>query len=215
MQDLVIEKSKEMQEFAQANGLKEALLVTDDVVEKADCFFIDGTKSKGIRKDIQRTRHKFCLIAVLGSPERNREILEACPDVLLSPHFAAGKDFMKVRNAGLDSVTCKIAAKNKISIGIDFSEILKAQEQEREILIGRIMQNIRLCRKYKVKMLIATFASSVLEMRSAHDLQAFAQALGMTPKEAQDALHEAGRILMRNQEKKHPSYVSDGIRIVE
>ena len=67
----------------------------------------------------------------------------------------------------------------------------------------------------KVKMLIATFASSVLEMRSAHDLQAFAQALGMTPKEAQDALHEAGRILMRNQEKKHPSYVSDGIRIVE
>lgn len=215
MYDIVIEKNKEMQSFAQANGFKGTLLATDDLQEKADCFFIDGTKSKGLRTDIQRARNKFGLVAVLGNPERNREILEACPDILLSPHFAAGKDFMKARNAGLDSVTCKIAAKNKISMGIDISEILHTGNEEREILLGRIMQNIRLCRKYKVKILLASFASSVLEMRSALDLGSFGQAIGMTPKEAQDALEEAERILQRNEERKSQDYVSEGIRVVE
>ncbi len=204
-----------MQAFAQANGFKGAFLATDSIQEKADCFFIDGMKCRDCRKEIQRAKHKSNLVMVLGSPDKNREILEACPDVLLSPHFAAGKDFMKARNAGLDSVTFKIAAKNKVAIGIDFSEILRAGEKEREILLGRIMQNIKLCRKYKVRMLLASFASSVLEMRSAHDLQALAQAIGMTPKEARDSLQEAERIMKRNEERKSPDYVSEGIRVVE
>ena len=215
MFDIVTENKKEMQSFAQEHKL-DMLYITDNQQEKADCFFIDA-RSKNIRKEVQQAHRKFGLVVALGnaSTGRNREILESSPDILLSPHFAAGKDFMKARNAGLDSASCKIAAKNKIAVGIDFNEILHAGEREREVLIGRIMQNIKLCRKYKVKMLLASFASSVLEMRSAFDLQALAQAIGMTPKEAQDSLQEAGKLLKKNEEKKSQGYVSEGIRVVE
>ena len=50
--------------------------------------------------------------------------------------------------------------------------------------MGRIMQNIRLCRKYNVSMVFASFAEAKWEMRSAKDLMSFAVLLGMTPKEA-------------------------------
>ena len=216
MYDIITENNKEIQAFAQEHKL-ELLYITDKAQEKADCFFIDSSGSKNIRKEVQQAHRKFDLVVILGNASigKNREILESSPDILLSPHFAAGKDFMKARNAGLDSVTCKIAAKNKVAIGIDFNEILHAREGEREVLLGRLMQNIKLCRKYRVRMLLASFASSVLEMRSALDLEAFAQSIGMTPKEAQEAMQEAGRILKRNEEKRSSSYVSEGIRVVE
>ena len=51
------------------------------------------------------------------------------------------------------------------------------------------MQNVRLCRKYKVRMVLASFAHDPWEMRSAYDLLAFGQVLGMTPKEATVALN--------------------------
>ncbi|RLG00491.1 MAG: hypothetical protein DRN49_02875 [Thaumarchaeota archaeon] len=64
-------------------------------------------------------------------------------------------------------------------------------------------------------MLLATFASSLLEMRAPKDLIAFAQAIGMTPSEAKKSLQIVEKIIRRNKEKRKPEYVSEGIRIVE
>src|SRR3989344_7408011 len=85
-----------------------------------------------------------------GSEEKNRKAVEdKSTDILLSPERNAQNDKLSSRNSGLNQVLCKLAHDNKIAIGFSFSEILKSKE--RSVLIGRIMQNIKLCRKYKVR----------------------------------------------------------------
>lgn len=210
MYDLVKNKSQEMQALSREFGFREILLVSKDSA-KTDCFFLDNAKD--YRKEIQKARKKFDAIIVKGNPKENRKIVEASPDILLSPHSSGKKDFMRERNSGLNQIICKIAAEKKVVVGIDFNEVLQAEN--RELIIGRIMQNIKLCRKYKVKMLLASFASGLLELRDAQDLIAFAQTIGMTPEEAKESLKVIWDIINRNREKKSPEYVAEGIRIVE
>lgn len=120
--------------------------------------------------------------------ENNRKLLENKKlDILVSPEKTRKKDFIHHRNSGLNHVLCKLAKKNNIAIGISFNDILKSKERDK--LIGRIMQNIRLCRKYKVKMVLASFATNKFEMRDAHDLMSFGICLGMNPGEAKKALN--------------------------
>ena len=213
MYDLTKAKNKEMQAFAKRVGFKDIFLISSDVKD-ADAFLIE--KVKDYKKEVLKARKRFVLVIVSGNGDvkRNREIVEASPDVLLSPSLGK-RDFMKERNSGLDHIICKIAAKNKVAIGIHFNEILYASEKQRAVILGRIMQNIKLCRKYKVGMLLATFASSLLEMRAVQDLIAFAQAIGMTPVEAKKSLSMAAEIVRRNKEKKKPEYVAEGIRILK
>ncbi len=93
------------------------------------------------------------------------------------------KDYLHQRASGLNQVLCKIAKEKNKTIGFSFSMILKSRGMERARIIGRIMQNIMLCRKYKVKIFIGSFAESPFEMRAPKDLQAFFQSIGMTGKE--------------------------------
>ena len=51
--------------------------------------------------------------------------------------------------------------------------------EKKDILIGRMIQNIKLCKKFKVKTAIASFASSPYGMRSPHDISSFFRILGM------------------------------------
>ena len=83
---------------------------------------------------------------------------------------------------------CKFAKENRVIIGINFSDILNSSGVERANILGRIMQNIRLCRKYKVDMLTASFATDPFEMRSAKDLLSFNISLGMEPGVSKRAL---------------------------
>lgn len=123
-----------------------------------------------------------------GSEEKNRKAVEdKSIDILLSPEKYAQNDKLASRNSGLNQVLCKLANANKIAIGFSFSDLLNTKERSK--VIGRWAQNIRLCRKYKVKMVLASFANNKWEMRSPKDLFSLALAMGMTGKEANEALN--------------------------
>ena len=66
---------------------------------------------------------------------------------------------------------------------------MNGDEFEKAGIIGRMEQNVRICRKANVKMVVCSYASNVKEMRGAKDLQAFARIIGMTGKEAKNALN--------------------------
>ncbi|MBU2496808.1 MAG: hypothetical protein KJ767_02005 [Nanoarchaeota archaeon] len=206
MIDIVKNKNKEMQDYAKELGFQDLYLLGKDAV------LIENFKDK---KDILKARKKYDFVIVFGKGiKENRQIVESFPDVILL-QLNSGKDFMKERNSGLDHIICKIASENNVAIGIDLSEILNSNEKEKQVIIGRIMQNIKLCRKYKTKILLASFASDVFELRASQDIQAFVQCLGMTPLESKNSLLIAEKIMGKNKDKKHVSYVSEGIRIVE
>jgi RNase P/RNase MRP subunit p30 len=124
---------------------------------------------------------------VEGSKD-NRKIVENKKiDILINPEKYSRNDSLHYRNSGLDQISCKLANKNKIAIGFSFSQFLNSDN--RSELLGRMIQNVRLCRKYKVKMVVASFAKNKYEMRDAKDLLAFCRVIGMNGKEANDALN--------------------------
>ncbi len=65
-----------------------------------------------------------------------------------------------------------------------------------------LMQNIRLCRKYKVNIVFATFAKNKWELRSKSDLESFAKVLGMNGKESKECFTNIDIIIKREHKKK-------------
>ncbi len=65
-----------------------------------------------------------------------------------------------------------------VAVCFPFSEILQSGAG-RTALLESIMRSIRLCRKHKVKVAIATFAEDPYELRDEKDLRAFYKGLGI------------------------------------
>ena len=66
-----------------------------------------------------------------------------------------------------------------VSYGLSFSQLLNASRQEQAVILGRILQNLKLCKKYKVPVVVGSFANSPYQMRDSKDLLAFARTLGL------------------------------------
>jgi RNase P/RNase MRP subunit p30 len=123
--------------------------------------------------------------------DQDRAVLErGSADVLFGAEGTQPKDYMHQRGSGLNHVMCELARKNKVAIGFSFAKVLEAVGSQRAQLLGRISQNIILCRKYKVKAVIGSFAKDPWKMRSPHDLASFFTVLGMHPSESKKALSD-------------------------
>ena len=112
----------------------------------------------------------------------NRRILEYGKfDVILDIHETQGRDKLKQVDSGLNHVLAKIAAKNKIAIGIDLDKIRKLEKKEKALVLGRIMQNIRICRKAKTRI-------KLINYRDEKDAFDFLISLGASTEQAREAL---------------------------
>ena len=132
---------------------------------------------------------KLAKLVIYKSTGNDRHAIEKSKaNVIFDLGTIATKDSMHHRNSGLNHVLCKLANKNNVIIGFSFSSILNIEGIIRSQILGRMIQNIRLCRKYKVKTIIASFAEKPYELRSCSDLKSVFISLGMHPKEANDSL---------------------------
>ncbi|MEM3091452.1 MAG: RNase P subunit p30 family protein [Candidatus Pacearchaeota archaeon] len=85
--------------------------------------------------------------------ELNRKVLEKEKIDVLLLSLSKRKDFQKQRNSGFNQVMAKLAQKKKIIIGIDIDEIIKAEKKEKIEILARIRQNIKICKKNKIRMI--------------------------------------------------------------
>ncbi|MBS3126509.1 hypothetical protein J4453_03665 [Candidatus Woesearchaeota archaeon] len=97
------------------------------------------------------------------------------------------QDPLHQRASELNQILCKLAAKNKVAVGFPFRAFLTASPLQQSFYLGRLAQNWELCRKYKVPMVIGSFARHPLEMRAPRDLISFFSLAGAHPHEAQQA----------------------------
>ncbi len=140
------------------------------------------------QKDLSKAK-QITKFVICKSPEDNRHVFEkGRPSVIFELEKTAKKDSMHSRNSGLNHILCGIANKKRILVGFSFSSVLDSEDMLRTQIIGRMMQNIRLCRKYNVKKVIASFADDPYKMRAFHDLKSVFISFGMHPKEAKDSL---------------------------
>ncbi|MBC8500265.1 MAG: hypothetical protein ISS25_04665 [Nanoarchaeota archaeon] len=107
-------------------------------------------------------------------------------DVIFGLEEQFKKDNYHYRNSGLNHVLCVLAKEKKIIIAFSFNSVLNAKDKG--LILGRMMQNVKLCKKYKVKTMIASFARKPSESRFWKDLISFGVVLGINPKEAKEAV---------------------------
>jgi len=195
MQDIVFPHNNESEFFAMAEKLGTKKLVL--VYPSKELAGHSPAAPKGLAvktavlaepRKARQLRQQGILTFVQCS-DHDRAVLEqGAADVLFSAERTQPKDYMHQRGSGLNHVLCALARKNNVAIGFSFADVLASKGSERARLLGRMMQNIVLCRKYKVRTVIASFAVDSWQMRSLHDLQAFFRELGMHPAEAQEAV---------------------------
>ncbi|MBS3132839.1 hypothetical protein J4470_01760 [Candidatus Woesearchaeota archaeon] len=138
--------------------------------------------------------HDLKEIAISEAPESSRDVIAKYkPDIVYSLELSKRKDFAKTRNSGLDKATCQFANKNNVIVAFSFSSIINSKNLLQ--LLGRIKQNIMLCKKYRVKTAIASFASEPYGMRSPHDLKAFFLSLGMYTANAKASVEAVSELL--------------------
>tara|TARA_Y100000310_G_C20289535_1_gene626549 strand:- start:171 stop:671 length:501 start_codon:yes stop_codon:yes gene_type:complete len=116
------------------------------------------------------------IIIVGGDEQINRKSVENKKvDILLSPEINKKKDSFHYRKSGLNQVLCKLAKENNVAIGFDFSKLLNSKERSK--ILGRMMFNYKLCKKYKVKMVFSSFAKNKFELRNNDSLRVFERIL--------------------------------------
>lgn len=121
----------------------------------------------------KRVKKEDSALILVKAAEDNRYVLEKTKaDIVFAFEETGRRDFIHHRDSGLNHILCAIAKEKGKTIGFSFSAILKSEGMLRAQIIGRMIQNIELCRKYKVNTLIASFAESPYEMRGWHDLKA-------------------------------------------
>lgn len=179
MQDIVFPKGNEQEfiDLAKKLGIKGLLFVYEN---KRD-FFNDSFVENALF--VPPPKVKFTkLQGIKTVSEGTRHALECGADIAFGFEHSEFKDKMHYRESGLNQVLCKIALEQKVQIGFSFETILESFGQERSILLGRMMQNLLLCQKYKVPIRLASFASKPENMRAPADILSLLQDLGLRVK---------------------------------
>ena len=222
MMDLVFPKQNENEfiKIAEQLNIKNLCFVYPlkefDKIEKIKNSKITLYFGTILKPNELRKLKKPAELVVVKDSNKNRKVLESKGiDVLFDLENHKRKDFIHHRNSGLNQVLCNLANKNKIIIGFNFNSVLKSEPVQCSTILGRMMQNVRLCRKYKIDMITASFATSPYEMRSLHDLRAFARLIGMQPGEANNSVKILHERIQKNKRKQSPGYVAEGLEIIK
>ena len=121
-------------------------------------------------------------IVLAQNDEFNRKVLEYGKfDILLSVERGNRKRTLRTIDSGLNHVLAEIAAKNKVSIGIDMDELRTLEKEERANRLEKIKQNIKICRKAKTKLVLFNY-------KDKKDALAFLISLGSSTKQAKEAI---------------------------
>jgi RNase P/RNase MRP subunit p30 len=123
------------------------------------------------KEQIKKSNHPIIVLA--QDYEFNRKLCESGKfDILLSIERITRKDKLRQLDSGLNHVLAKSMTKNKIALGIDLKELRNLQDKkEKAQVLGRIIQNIKLCRKAKTQI-------KLLNFKDVKDAKAFLLSLG-------------------------------------
>ena len=126
------------------------------------------------RKLIKENKDKK-IIFTSNDDELNRKILEKEEIQILLLNQEGRKDFQKQRNSGFNHVLAKLAKKKNVIIGINLDEIVNSEEKQKAVILARVMQNIKICNKNKLKMRFI----QKNQKRNIFDLKSLGLVLGM------------------------------------
>lgn len=139
---------------------------------------IKETDFNRIKKEIKKKQNEKKEVVFSSDDDNlNRKVLEKQEINILLLNQSQRNDKAKQKDSGLNQVMARLAKKNNITIGINLEEIISANTGgARAKILARVIQNIKLCKKYKLKM---KFISEKGNSRNPYDLKALGLVLGM------------------------------------
>ena len=152
-------------------------------------MYKDIVLGQGLEEMAAKLGYELLKGKVVKAKENNRGLFESKNTRMIYNLEDTGtREFMHHRNSGLNQVLCKLARDNDITIVFSLALVLSKNRREASMIMGRMMQNVRFCRKYGVGMRLASMAKDPYEMRAPKDMMSFGVCIGMSPGEAKRAL---------------------------
>jgi RNase P/RNase MRP subunit p30 len=170
-----MEENKEVLSLSEELGFSKTLFLNKDI-----CL-VEGRDKKKVLKEIKEGKKKNLFVVVKPeSEEVLRFVLEkTSADMVFGQELINHSDSVHFRRGGLDQIICKIAVEKNKTIGFSFRDILESGGLERSKLMGRIIFNAKLCRKYGVKVFLSNFSEDKWEMRGVYELKAWGNVFGL------------------------------------
>ena len=170
--------------------LKKIKSKSDLPCDDCDGYLIDASEKEARRIIDSLGKSKKIIAVVGGGSSFNRRAIETLKiDYLISPERGEKKDSLKQRDSGLNQVLAKEAAKRKVSIVIDMSEVSKLSEKEKALRIEKLIQNVKICRKAGCKIMVASLGEKSSKSVDGFARSAFGVSLGMSTSQAKDAVN--------------------------
>lgn len=177
--------------------------------DKCDGYLIESSEKEARRiveslkvndegKIVEGGGKKFLIGVGGGDDAFNRRVVESLRvDYLVSPERGFKKDSLKQRDSGLNHVVAKIARDKGILIVVNFNEVSKLSSKddsaepkgkELALRLGRLVQNVRVCRKAGCGVRIGSFGLKEGEVFGEKERRAFGESLGMSSKQSVESV---------------------------
>ncbi|MDP3881905.1 MAG: hypothetical protein Q8Q31_03445 [Nanoarchaeota archaeon] len=139
------------------------------------------TKSIELAKQLIKKERKPVIIKAQDD-NFNRKLLEYGNfDILLSIENGERRRNLRQIDSGFNHVLAAIAQKKGVKIGIDVSEIARLEDEEKAERIARIMQNVKICRKFNVSL-------CAINYKDKKGAFSFILSLGASTKQAKESI---------------------------
>jgi ribonuclease P/MRP protein subunit RPP1 len=130
-------------------------------------------------------------------------------DILTHPEFNR-------RDSGFNHIMAKLASANNVAIEINFREILLSSKNTRSQILHNISQNVELCKKFKVPIIICSGAISHWQLKDPKILLSMSCLLGLDLDEAKKALSETPEGIMKMiKERRSTKWIIPGVKVIE
>lgn len=146
------------------------------------------TKMEINEKNIEKAKRmiKDCkekpIIVVAQDDDFNRKMIEYGKfDVLLGVENLKAKNSLRHLNSGFNHILARAATKNKVSLGIDLNTIRLLEKKDKPLILEKIRQNLKVCKKAGVKI-------KLLNIKDKKDAFAFLISLEASTSQAKQAI---------------------------
>ena len=110
----------------------------------------------------------------------------------------------------------KLARENKVAVEVNFREILLSSKNTRSHILHKISNNVMLCKKFKVSVVICSGSFSHLQMKDPKVLISMGTLLGLELKEAKKSTSEVPEnIVNMSNERQSNKWIRPGVKVIK
>jgi len=199
--------------FQSKEQMEELKKKCEEISEKVGIELFVGFQArntKELAKLVPIRREYDVLLVKGGDLGLNRKAVETPEvDILLHPEFER-------RDSGFNHTMAKLAKENNVVVEINFREILLSSKNTRSHIIHNISENVKLCKKFHVPVVICSGAISHLQMKDPKVLISMGTLLGLELKEAKKSMSEVPEnIIKMSKERQSNKWIRPGVKVIK